>query len=610
MSEFSDLTALYQYLEAHAVDHIFGDDIAKLFDNVSKALAAEFSEDQVRRCDWETKIFRVHFQDGEPNHADFGQVFDAQAHRYLESRLGETQNPILKARYSHVLWSIPGRKHAKRARTAVDAYIELVKILDQKSVDDAEGVFGYHLLLAIGNAFSLAYQTKYRLDEIKSEIRRLVFDFDFANLVSYSLRRDLIGLMLDSRWKPKTADLGGVAEICWSLFQRVLASGREEVAIEALELGAKIDSRVGAKSHDWLSEKASCYEKLMMKYWNTPNKLLYCQHALTAYKEAKQWNKVRELEKKYSQVKSTMPVATFTAEIDMTEHLEAVKKLACELTQRDTQEIIMFLMWEQGLLPSHSGIQEAIESHGQETHLIDMIPQTLMDARGHIIQHFSEPEERVCLTLLQNYSVHLEVTRLPLLNEIFAGAIREEKLSGEIVLNFLADHTWLGRILESTRPGGRRIEYRWLDLLAPSVRACFRALDPEVDDTPQTDARVLGLDSLILKIEGLLRELCESYGIATFYCTDDPKGRKVFREKDLNSLLHEDALKSLIDPSDLLFLKFVLVEHAGSNLRNKIAHCLIVSPELYSVDHVVLIIIGLLRLAKHPLGDAQSSPVQ
>ncbi len=412
--------------------------------------------------------------------------------------------------------------------------------------------------------------------------------------------------MLDSRWKPKKEHLEGAAEICWTLYQHVFASGRVEVSIEALELGAKIDNRLEAKTHDWLIEKAVCYEKLIDKYRNTPNELMYCQEALAAYKEAKQDNKVRELEKKYGQIKATMPVATFTEEIDLTEYLKTCKQLAQELAQRDSGEIIAFLMCGRGLLRTYSETQESVEILSQEAHFIDRIPAHLRDARGHVIQHFREPEEHLYLNLLQNYGAHLELGKLPLLNAVFAETIRNGKLSSEIILAFLADHTWLGQTMASRGPESMKIEYKWINLLGPSVRACFRLLDGELKSTCQTDDCVLGIDSLTVKLEGLLRELCESYGIATFCVIRDQKGRKVFKEKDLNALLHEDSLRDLISQDDLLFFKFVLVEHAGYNLRNKIAHCLIVSPDLYLTDYLVLIMIALLRLAKYQLRETQS----
>jgi len=106
------------------------------------------------------------------------------------------------------------------------------------------------------------------------------------------------------------------------------------------------------------------------------------------------------------------------------------------------------------------------------------------------------------------------------------------------------------------------------------------------------------MDSLALKIEGLLRDLLFFSGVTTFYSTQDNKGRPIYREKDINSLLHEEKVKDLFDPDDLLLFKFVLVEKAGYNLRHKIAHSLILREE-YQIDYVHLLLLILMRIARY-----------
>jgi hypothetical protein len=109
---------------------------------------------------------------------------------------------------------------------------------------------------------------------------------------------------------------------------------------------------------------------------------------------------------------------------------------------------------------------------------------------------------------------------------------------------------------------------------------------------------VLAIYSLTLKIEGLFRDMCQFSGIATFYMTKDNKGRDIVREKDIHALLYEKTIKKLFDEDDLLFLKFLLVEKAGYNLRHKIAHSLMLFHD-YSIAYMHLLILALLRLGKY-----------
>ncbi len=109
---------------------------------------------------------------------------------------------------------------------------------------------------------------------------------------------------------------------------------------------------------------------------------------------------------------------------------------------------------------------------------------------------------------------------------------------------------------------------------------------------------VLSIDSLTLKIEGLIRDICQLSGVTTFYMREDSKGRNIEREKDLNALLREERIKELFDEDDLLFFKFLLVEKAGYNLRHKVAHSLMLFQE-YNINYMHLLILTLLRLAKY-----------
>jgi hypothetical protein len=109
---------------------------------------------------------------------------------------------------------------------------------------------------------------------------------------------------------------------------------------------------------------------------------------------------------------------------------------------------------------------------------------------------------------------------------------------------------------------------------------------------------VLPIDSLTLKIEGLIRDICNFSGVATFYFIQDEKGRQIAREKDLGALLYEGKIKELFDEDDLLFFRFLLVEKAGYNLRHRLAHSLLLFQE-YHVNFMHLLILTLLKLGKY-----------
>ena len=160
---------------------------------------------------------------------------------------------------------------------------------------------------------------------------------------------------------------------------------------------------------------------------------------------------------------------------------------------------------------------------------------------------------------------------------------------------FFAKRSWIGKTL-IRKTQNHDFPYNWLNLLAPSLYEYFRQMDFHFS-TEQYPNLVLCIDSLVLKIEGLLRDFLLFSGVTTFYSTQDNSGRTIYREKDINSLLHEEKVKNLFDADDLLLFKFVLVEKGGYNLRHKIAHSLIMIEE-YQIDYIHLLLLILLQISK------------
>ncbi len=71
-------------------------------------------------------------------------------------------------------------------------------------------------------------------------------------------------------------------------------------------------------------------------------------------------------------------------------------------------------------------------------------------------------------------------------------------------------------------------------------------------------------------------------------------------EKDLDQLLREQVVASLFDKDDLLFFRFLFVEHAGYALRHRVAHALM-RPQDYSLRAALYLILAVLRIGRYDL---------
>jgi len=395
-------------------------------------------------------------------------------------------------------------------------------------------------------------------------------------------------------------ELDGIEGICLDLSNKDMERGNIHGAIRFLEIGEKIDTRLNKKSRNWKIRIAELYEALMnqAEKGNNLAALSFCQQALENYKIIKNESKIAEMEKKYTELRESMKLAKFEQEIDLSEHIMKCREIASELVKEEPEEIIKKLMVSNQLLPRYKDMEKMADDIGQEHPIQKIFSKVVMDQRGHTAQHFADESEEKYYGILEQYQLDLRINKFPLIREIFFAAIRNNKLNTEAFLEFLLKHSWYGKNISKKLGAGRNITYNWMNLLAPSIHEYFLEMERVFLESEGRPNLVLPVDSLTLKIEGLLRDMCEFSGVATFYQTKDNKGRAITREKDLHALLYEDKIKELFDEDDLLFFRFLLVEQAGFNLRHRVAHSLLFFQE-YGVDFMQLLILALLRIGKY-----------
>jgi len=612
MGNLNDFESIYEHLEENAINYEYPHQIAELFKRLRDLKHQENKTDEVEKAQWEIDFFSFGLNDnkllpkftatdekGEVIEYPYLSRFDERTYAYLISRLNVTHSPLTKARYSHLLWLSP-KKHSKYAKVAIDSYLELIKIYEKKDIDKPEKHNGLDVINALRNAFFIGCQLKYRLDEIKSEIIRLIKKFNIKSSSTFALRFDLIDLMLSEKKIFSNNDYPGIEKVCWELAKLDVERGNIHGAVKLLGLGEIIDMRLNQKSRDWRKRIAESYETLMKQSEKEKNlaALSFCQQALENYKIIKDEKKISEIEKKYAELRDSMKLAEFKQKIDLSKHIKKCKEIAVKLAKEAPEEIIKTLMVSKQLLPKYKDMEKIAEDMGKEHVLLEIFQKVVMDQRGHPAQHFTEDSEKKYFGVLEQYQMDLQINKIYLIREIFFSAISNKKLTTKGLLEFLVKHSWYGKNISKKLDEGREITYSWINLLAPSIHEYFKEMERFFLGMNNYPNLVLSIDSLTLKIEGLFRDICTFSGVSTFYQTKDKKARNVVREKDLHALLYEEKIKELFDEDDLLFFRFLLVEQAGLNLRHRIAHSLLHFQE-YSVDLMHLLILALLRIGKY-----------
>ncbi|MFH0977652.1 MAG: DUF4209 domain-containing protein [Spirochaetota bacterium] len=603
----TELNELYEHLEKEATDyhHVFS-----LFKNVRDKKNELKQYEEGEKAQWEMDCFNFTVNNGNIKHRysktnnegallffpDIMKFSDMEL-EYIEHRFNKTTNSFLKARYAHILWESP-RKHINYAKSAIDAYLDLIRIFEKRDKKDPTAHIGVDIVTFMETASFIGFKINYHTNEIRSEIKRLVKTFNLNSSSAFIMRIKLIEHMLELKKDYPLKFLTPFPKVCNDFGLRLFDKKDFHGAIDIFKTGEKVDKKLGKKTYDWYGNIAKSFEGLMNGKAETDLASIYfCQNAIEYYKKAKDRKKTKELEEKYEQLKGKQRFQKIEQEIDVTKFKKICEDYAERLCKEKPERIITSLMLDKGLLPTFKNMEKRAIKEAKISVIAQIMPMSITDQNGHTVEHFVSDDEKKHYHILRQFGWDIQLEKRILIDTIFLKIVKEGKIDIFAIIKFFKEKSWFGKTISKNIPRGK-ITYNWLNLIVPSLNEYFTQMQIYFSEKSYIPNFILAIDSLTLKIEGLIRDICTFSKITTFIQTKDSKSRNITMEKDINWLLHEESIKTVFDEDDLLFFKYVLIEKSGLNLRNKVAHCLMDYSE-YHITHVNLLIMVLFRLGKY-----------
>ncbi|GAG97047.1 unnamed protein product, partial [marine sediment metagenome] len=170
MEDFIDLQSLYNHLEKNALEYKYPHQIGNLFQKLQDLKYKKDEVDEAEKAQWEIDFFSFRIIEGKLNPMfketnEKGEIieypsfdeFENETFDYLVERLESTSNLLLKARYSNILWCSP-KKHDRYAKIAVEYYLKLVKIYEERDRKESQKHYGLDVLKTIKNAYHISRQ--------------------------------------------------------------------------------------------------------------------------------------------------------------------------------------------------------------------------------------------------------------------------------------------------------------------------------------------------------------------------------------------------------------------------------------------------------------------
>ncbi len=618
MNQFSDLQSVYDYIEQYSIKESHAR-IADIFKQVRDLLFKQGKEEESQKAQVEVDVFCFQIHEGktrpmfkatdengkEIEYPSFERFRDDD-YAYLKSRFEGTNAPLLKARYGHILWE--GTHAFEAAQQATEAYLQLSKDYEVLDKTAPEKLWGVELLHALENFFVLSLKLNEQTERAKKRILSIVQTYPAHYSSAFLIHVKLVERMLNTPRCFGVEDFEGVQEKIWSVAQHAQHSAQ---FIELCAIAEKVGRKIGNSFRNWQEEIGKKFEQMMSEEKGKDDIAAWenCQEAIKAYKKAGHREKVSELEKVFAELKQNFELPTHKIDLDLSDYSDYIKwceETAEKVSEWDFTQLINVLMWDKNLLPDLAQVREQAMREKEQS-LIALTTPTVLDSNGNLVRYFATEEEKQKFFEINQYGIVLSL-KLRLIEAILEKSIEKGKFTLEALSEFLKKETWLGQAIPKSGTWSGKIEHTWLKLVLPSLKAFF-----EESQKPRATAQfILFIDSIVPKIEGILRDICALIEIPTFKFERNQHGLQTTREKHMSELLYEgnsneeksnyEKLKQIIDENELCFLKFLFVEKSGMNLRNKVAHGLMLEKQ-YTASHAFLVLMAFLRLSKYQFSD-------
>jgi hypothetical protein len=502
---------------------------------------------------------------------DLEKHFPKEAIEYYKNRANVTNNSILKARYSDVIWELD--RDADYARLAVSAYLNCCPIYftnewDHELADSLDRAIAIALMIKDQSLIEESLKKHYEFIKQMEEKRRFQYLLEIIESILNWGKK--IGAQIDYEYLISTieaaiTDYGQNIPDSFHLQRSFL-----ELLAKIWQIRKNEDERQKIKIRiaesfieeaDWKKVNypngnmiaASLYEKALQAYMDLGN-----------FPEKVQELKVKIQEANEAALKTEYEIISAEARLPREEIDEYLRMYE----GRETIEIFKIMNLDKNLIPSYEEAkQEAIEQAKQFV-FQHIAPLSLM--KGNIcVKHISEEGEKLEYDTILNFQMRYRIIVSMLLNEIFILLEKEHPKYIDSLTQYLSS----SEIIDDKR----------IEIIKHGLRAY------------EKKEYVAAIHILVFQIEGVLRDLLGKLGLSTFSYRNNE-----MRERMLSDIL---ATLSQIEGIDKDFLKFIeifLSDIRGDNYRNEIAHGLL-SLEDFTKENAQLLLLILIHLASYSI---------
>lgn len=509
--------------------------------------------------------------------------------KYLSSYLSISNNQYIKAKINHFLFiKAKCKNKINFAHDAIDSYFCLINHL----IESEENTW-FELSQLYNNLIDLVFKVNYKIEDAKEFSIKVI-----KTSKKYVLVRDALCFLIEKvkKKKFKKSVLNGFINICKSNIK----NSKDNINwVECfVNLGREISKIQNGNVQQWDLLLAKAYENEMIKAQKINNNGIvsahWCEKSIAFYKKSKNKLKAEKLFKKYNELCKTIQYTEIDSEpIDLTNIINDLKSGIDKSCDSDILNGLIFSFIPKFVDNKNSAIKN------RDLALSSLFSPTYNDQYGQVVGYADTENENLKYELWNSYNISFELNSI-LLQHYIKYSLETNKLNAEILINYLKT-TWLGKTLRKQLTGDNVLKYQWLEHIEQPIISYFDKLQKYIIDNNFRLTFINEVDSLTLKIEGILRDVIEFAQIKNFQVrklVKDKNDRQISNWKTINELLWDPLIFKILKDDDIWFMRYFLTDYL--DVRNNIAHCLALSPyqdQYYKSFEWLLII--LLRLSKY-----------
>jgi len=457
---------------------------------------------------------------------------------YWEQRANESNNPILKARYSNLAWDFSKKvKREKSYYSIAQIFVDSVAEIADKNLHK----YNVDVIKKLERALflALAINDSRRINKLIDTI------INYEEKIAEDDKPGLWGFSYELLVKNKKVKLSKDKELkiisnLENRFERLLKGNNYWAAKRAADLLVDYYFRFGKKEKikdillklgKMIQNQAEGISPLVASVWLEGVYHIYLQHGLK--EEAHNiLSKIRELGK---QTKSELKKIGTSIKIPK----EELEKYINWLIDGDLNTVLGKIAVN--YIPQKDEVMKQIQDLSKKAPISFLFSHVIMDNEGRVISTVGPLENDIDGHIILQISQNMQISSF-FLRKTLDALINKFNLSAAEIVNYL----YKSPIFDEERK----------EFFARGIEAFLN------------EDFLVSLHLLIPQLEALVRNLAEKIGIPIL----KPSRSGGFYYRTLDELLREDGIIEVLGEDICLYLRVLLTDSRGWNLRNDVAH--------------------------------------